>query len=104
MPNYSATTGFSYVNGNNPMRDVEERLDAIAAMLSESVLNTNTASAYPANIFSLNPLPSGVTLASLTSSITTGSLALSGSGAGLKLFIFTGTGATSGWVSASIGG
>jgi hypothetical protein len=105
MPNYAATTNFSYVNGNNPRADIEARLDAISVMLSESILNTNTASLYPANIVSLNVLPAGVTLSNLTSSITTGSLVLSGSGATIRLYVWTGAGTSipghAGWVSAS---
>jgi hypothetical protein len=107
MPNYPATSDFFPINGNNPMRDIEDRLDSIAQMLSQSILNTNTASVYPANIVALNVLPAGVTLSSLTSSITTGSLVFSGSGANTKLYIWNGAGGVSGhagWVSASLGG
>jgi hypothetical protein len=104
MPNYAATTGYSYINGNNPMADIEGRLDAIATMLSESILNTNPASLYPASIASLAPIT--VTLSSLTSSITTGSLVFSGSGTNVKLYVFTGAGTSipghAGWVSASL--
>jgi len=107
MPNYAATSDYTPLNGSNPMKDIENRLDALALMLSESILNANTASAYPANICLLTPLPSGVTLSSLTSSIATGSLVFSGSNAGVKLYVFTGAGTVpghAGWASASIGG
>ena len=105
MPNYAATSNYSYINGNNPMRDIEDRLDAIELLLSESILNTNTASLYPASIASLAPIT--VTLSSLTSSITTGSLVFSGSASNIKLYVYTGAGTVAGhagWASASIGG
>jgi hypothetical protein len=106
MPNYVATSDYLPIPGNNPMKDVEDRLDAIAAILSQSILNTNTASLYPASIASINTLPAGVTLSSLTSSITTGSLVFSGSGTNVRLYVFTGAGTSipghAGWVSASL--
>jgi hypothetical protein len=91
-----AFENFSYTNGGTTkFQDIEARLDTIGTSLSNSFLANNTGSSY-SQILSLtisNPLPSNP---------PTGSIALSGSDATLKLYVYTGGGAA-GWLSASLG-
>lgn len=97
----STFENFAYTNGGTQkFQDIEGRLDAIGASLSSSFLANNTGSTS-AQLLSLtisNPLPSGV---------PTGSIALSGSNAALKLYVYTGYGTVpgaTGWSSASLAG
>lgn len=91
-----AFQNFSYTSGGaTRLQDVEGRLDAIGAALSNSFLVNNTSSTATQllNLSISSPLPSGV---------STGSIALSGSNASLRLYVYTGVG-TSGWQSSSLG-
>ena len=98
-----ANDNFSYgPGGSNKFITIESRLDEVGAYLNSSVLQNNTSSTS-ANVLALStvsPLPTG-------SSVTTGSIAFSGSGANVKMYIFTGNGAITGapgWQTASFGG
>ena len=91
----SAFENFSYTSGGTTkFQDIESRLDSIGTSLSNSFLanNTGSTSAQLLNLTISNPLPSGV---------PTGSIALSGSNASLKLYVYTG-GGVAGWQSASL--
>ena len=91
-----AFQNFSYTSGGTTrLQDIESRLDAIGAALSNSFLVNNTGSTATQllNLSISSPLPSGV---------PTGSIALSGSNAALRLYVYTGVG-TSGWQSSSLG-
>jgi hypothetical protein len=99
----AANDNFSYIaGGSNKFITIESRLDEIGAYLNNSVLQNNVSSTS-ANVLTLStidPLPTG-------SSITTGSIAFSGSGAGVRMYIFTGNGSIAGapgWQTASFGG
>lgn len=90
-----AFQNFSYTSGGSTrLQDVEGRLDAIGAALSNSFLVNNTGSTATQllNLTISNPLPSNA---------PTGSIALSGSNAALRLYVYTG-GGVAGWQSASL--
>lgn len=91
----AAFENFSYTNGGTTkFQDIEGRLDAVGTSLATSFLanNTGSTSAQLLNLTISNPLPSGV---------PTGSIALSGSNAALRLYVYTG-GGVAGWQSASL--
>jgi hypothetical protein len=91
----SSFENFAYTNGGvTKFQDIEGRLDSIGASLANSFLSNNTGStaAQLLNLTISNPLPSGV---------PTGSIALSGSNAALRLYVYTGAG-VAGWQSASL--
>ena len=90
-----AFQNFSYTGGGaTRLQDVEGRLDTIGAALSNSFLinNTGSTAAQLLNLSISSTLPSGV---------PTGSIALSGSNAALRLYVYTG-GGVAGWQSASL--
>ena len=82
-----AKSNFEYVNGNNPWKDTENRLDSIGLFLSSSVLNYATVN----DVMTLPPQ------ASLPTGLPTGSVAISGSTTAMRLYIYNGTN----WMSAS---
>jgi hypothetical protein len=99
----AANDNFSYISGgSNKFISIESRLDEIGSYLNNSVLQNNVSSTST-NVLTLStisPLPTG-------SSVATGSIAFSGSGASIKMYIYTGNGAITGapgWQTASFGG
>lgn len=104
MADHPAINGFEYVSGNNPIRELEQRLDQIATFLSGSVLSNapayNTTTQKVVTFTTVDPLPTGT-------SVATGSIAFSGSGAATRMYIYTGNGnanGNAGWQTASFGG
>ena len=99
----AANDNFSYgAGGSNKFITIESRLDEVGAYLNSSILqnNTSSTSANVVTLSTISPLPTG-------SSIGTGSIAFSGSGANTKLYIYTGAGTIPGalgWQTASLGG
>ena len=88
---------FSYVPGGNKIGEITERVMQISEYLASSpVYQSNVANfGYLLTLPPVDPLPA-------SSSMTTGSLALSGSGANIKLYVFTGRSTNFGWASASL--
>ena len=84
-----AKSDFSYINGNNPWKDAENRLDSIGLFLSSSVLNYATVN----DVINLPPYVG----ASLPTGLPTGSVAISGSTTAMRLYLYNGTN----WMSAS---
>lgn len=96
----NALNDFSYSSqigpngGPNKLLSIEARLDTVATFLSASAISVDNQSTIV--LTPVSTLPTGV---------PTGSLAMSGSNANIKLYLFTGAGSiSSGWVTASIGG
>lgn len=95
----TAASSFTYVQGNNRMGEITDRLSDIGNYLGSSPIYQSTVAnfGYLITLPPVSPLPTGT-------NVTTGSVAISGSGTNTKLYIFTGAGQTSGWATASIGG
>jgi hypothetical protein len=93
----AAASSFAYGPGGNRIGEITDRLIETANYLASSPTYQSTVAnfGYLITLPPVNPLPTGV---------PTGSVAISGSGAGIKLYVFTGAGNTSGWATASIGG
>lgn len=86
---------FSYVNGENKFRNLESKIDAILFYLSSSYLNNNPSDT--AQVVTLTPF-----VGALPTAPPSGSIALSGSGAAMKLYVYNAAGSTSGWATGSI--
>lgn len=96
--NNAAASSFSYINGNNPMREITDRLNDVGNYLGSSPINQTSVTNF-GYLITLPPV------SSLPSGVPTGSVAMSGSNAALKLYVYTGAGSIqNGWASASIGG
>ena len=94
LSNFSYGTGVDPNGNTNRFKNIEARLDNTAAFLSASAISVDNQSTIL--LTPVSTLPTGV---------PTGSLAMSGSNANIKLYLFTGAGSiSSGWVTASIGG
>jgi hypothetical protein len=94
----AAASNFTYGPGSNKLGEVTDRLIQTANYLASSPIYQSdiTNFGYLLTLPPVNPLPLAV---------PTGSVAVSGSGANIKLYVFTGAGTTrSGWATASIGG
>jgi hypothetical protein len=94
----AAASSFSYVQGGNRLGELTDRLSEVGNYLASSPIYTTdvTNFGYLLTLPPVNPLPLAV---------PTGSVAISGSGTSIRLYVFTGAGTTrSGWATASIGG
>jgi hypothetical protein len=93
-----AAIPFAFVDGYDRLGEVADRVGHISNYLGSSPIYQSdiTNFGYLLTLPPVNPLPLAV---------PTGSVAISGSGTGIKLYVFTGAGTTrSGWATASIGG
>jgi hypothetical protein len=94
----AAASSFAYGPGGNKVGEITDRVNEIGNYLASSPTYQSdiTNFGYLLTLPPVNPLPLAV---------PTGSVAVSGSGANIRLYVFTGAGTTrSGWATASIGG
>jgi hypothetical protein len=98
IENNNAASAFAFPAGLDRLGETADRVNEIGLYLGSSPIYTTDPVnfGYLLTLPPVNPLPLAV---------PTGSVAISGSGTGIKLYVFTGAGSTrSGWATASIGG
>ena len=95
ISNNNAAAPFTYQPGGNRLGEVTDRLIETSNYLGSSPI-------YQSNISNFGYLITLPPVHPLPTTPPTGSVAISGSGATLRLYVYTGAGALSGWGSASI--
>ena len=95
----AAASSFTYGPGGNKVGEITDRVNEIGNYLASSPIYQSNITNFGSliTLAPIAPLPTGA-------NVTTGSIALSGSGTAFRMYVFTGAGNTSGWATASIGG
>ena len=94
--NAASPFGLANFNGLSIVAETADRVNEIGNYLASSPIYTSNVANFGSlvTLTPIDPLPAGV---------PTGSIAMSGSNANLKMYVYTGKATQGGWVSASLG-